>query len=118
MALSKKQIGILDRLIDYLPALRKGQIGNLDGGDIKLGTILNTQIMVLTSSAGAGGAATEAMTVAGLLATDVILGVSQSVKGANSLPLLGFNTQTAGHLTGVWSADPGAGAVIKVSVKR
>lgn len=75
-------------------------------------------ILSFTSSPGAGGAATEAMTVTGLLATDTILAVSQSVQGANSLPLIGYNTLANNSLTGVWSADPGAGSVIVVSVKR
>jgi len=75
-------------------------------------------ISVFTSSAGAGGAATEVMTLTGILSTDTILAVSQSVDGANSLPLLGFNTLANDALTGVWSADPGAGAVIVVSVLR
>lgn len=76
------------------------------------------QLSVISSDAGAGGAATEAMTVTGLLATDTVLAVTQRVDGANSLPLLGWNTQAADALTGVWSADPGAGAIIDVTIKR
>lgn len=75
-------------------------------------------ILSLDSNAGAGGAATEAMSVPGLLTTDQILGVSQVTPGANNLPLIGFNTQIADGLTGVWTLDPGAGAVIRVSVYR
>lgn len=74
--------------------------------------------LVYTSSASAGGAATEVMVLTGILATDTILSVSQSVPGANNLPLLGFNTLGNDALTAVWSADPGANAVIKVHVKR
>ena len=75
-------------------------------------------IKVFTSSASAGGGATEAMVLTGLLSTDTILAVSQSVPGANSLPLLGYNTLANDALTAVWSADPGANAVIKVVVMR
>lgn len=75
-------------------------------------------LMVFQSTAGAGGAATEAMTVTGLLATDKILAVTQKTKGANNLPLLGFTTQAANALTAVWSANPGAGSVILVTVFR
>lgn len=85
--------------------------GNVNG-------VVAAHIFKFTSAAGAGGAATEVMTVTGLLSTDTILAVSQSVKGANSLPLLGFNTQANNALTGVWSADPAAGSVIIVSVLR
>lgn len=82
----------------------------------RLGDQLNIQ--VYTSSAGAGGAATEAMTLTGLAAADTILAVTQKTKGANNLPLLGWSTQAANALTGVWSADPGAGAVIQVLVLK
>lgn len=77
-----------------------------------------SNLLALSSSASAGGAATEALVVPGLLASDTILSVSQKVMGANSLPLLGFNTQANNALTVVYSADPGAGAVILVAVKR
>jgi len=76
------------------------------------------QVLQFTSAAGAGGAATEAMTLTGLKATDTIIAVSQKTNNANDLPLLGWTTQAADALTGVWSADPGAGAVIQVAVLR
>jgi hypothetical protein len=82
----------------------------------RLGDLLNIQ--VYTSSAGAGGGATEAMVLTGLAAADTILAVTQKTKGANSLPLLGYGTQAANALTGTWSADPGAGAVIVVTVLK
>jgi hypothetical protein len=81
-----------------------------------LGDLLNIQ--VYTSSAGAGGAATEAMVLTGLAAADTILAVHQKTKGANNLPLLGWSTQAANALTGIWSADPGASAVIVVVVLK
>ena len=84
--------------------------------EVSLGDLLNIQ--VYTSSAGAGGAATEAMTLTGLAAADTILAVHQKTKGANNLPLLGWSTQAANALTAVYSADPGAGAVIVVVVLK
>lgn len=75
-------------------------------------------LKAFTSAAGVGGAATEAMTLTGLAAADEILAVTQKTKGANSLPLLGWSTQAANALTGIWSADPGAGAVIEVLVRK
>jgi hypothetical protein len=95
------------------------KLNNLKGKlekDVALGDLLNIQ--VYTSSAGAGGAATEALTVTGLAANDTILAVTQSTKGANSLPLLGWSTQAANALTGIWSANPGAGSVIQVLVLK
>lgn len=77
-----------------------------------------SKLVVYTSTAGAGGAATAAMVLTGLGVSDTILAVHQSTKGANSLPLLGWSTQANNALTAIWSADPGAGSVIKVFVKK
>lgn len=97
--------------------------GHKRGSDKHLAQILNEKVdyanlMVFTSAAGAGGAATAAMTVTGLKTTDVILSVVQKTPGANSLPLLGWSTVAANSVTAIWSADPGAGSVIVVTVKR
>ncbi len=40
LALSPKQISILNRLKYYIPALKRGKISDADGGDINLGDIL------------------------------------------------------------------------------
>lgn len=70
------------------------------------------------SSVGAGGAATEALTFEGLKGEDQILAVIQRTPGANNLPLLGWSTQIDGGLTGIWSADPGAGAELDVVFRK
>jgi len=75
-------------------------------------------LVAITCAAAAGGGATEALTCTGLLTTDVILSVSQKTKGANNLALLGWSTQAANAITGIWAADPGAGAVVLIAVKR
>ncbi len=74
--------------------------------------------LAFNSAATAGSNATETVVVTGVLATDTLLSVSQSVPGANNLPLIGFNTLANNAITLVYSADPGAGAVVVVSVKR
>lgn len=76
------------------------------------------KILVFASSAGSGGAATEALVVTGLLATDTVISVTQDTPGGNSLPLIGWSTQADNNITGIWSADPGAGSVVSVAVKR
>lgn len=81
-----------------------------------LGDALNIQ--KYSAVASAGGAATEALTVVGLGASDVVLAVTQKTPGANDLPLLGWSTQVTDGLTGIWSADPGAGAVVEVLVLK
>lgn len=75
-------------------------------------------MIALISSTSIGGAATEALTVTGLLASDTILSVTQQTSGAAVLPLLGWSNQINNSLTGIWSADPGAGAILIVTVKR
>lgn len=90
----------------------------LQGFNKLAGNTQNKAILSYLSNASAGGSASEVFVVTGLLATDTILSVSQSVKGANSLPLLGYNTPATNALTGVYSADPGASARIVVTVLR
>jgi hypothetical protein len=76
------------------------------------------KILVFTSSATVGGAAAEALTVTGLLATDTIIAVTQSMVGASNLPLLYWSAQANNSLTGHWVGDPSIGATLLVAVKR
>ena len=70
------------------------------------------------SAASAGGAASEALTVTGLLTTDTILAVSQKTKGANGTAIINFGTLIADGLTVEYTADPGAGSIVTVLVKQ
>jgi len=79
---------------------------------------VDNRVRVFTSTPTVGGAALEAVTVTGLLATDTILSVSQMTGGAGVLPILGFTTHSNNLLTCYWSADPGPGAVVIVGVLR
>ncbi len=75
-------------------------------------------LVVIAGTVG-GGAATGTATVTGLVAaTDTVLAVTQDAKGANSLPLLGYNTPANNALNYVYSADPGANGTLKVLVSR
>jgi len=65
-----------------------------------------------------GGAATETLVVTGLAATDTILSVSQRVPGANPAAFLGWANQAADALDVTWPGDPGAGAIIRVAVRK
>jgi hypothetical protein len=105
--------------LQAIQAKARAYLGFQDGG-LACRNVQSGGLKSITSSAGAGGAATEAMVVTGLglAAADTIIGVTQKTKGANNLPLLGYTTQAANALTCVWSADPGAGAVVQVSVLR
>lgn len=76
------------------------------------------KIAAVTCNAGAGGGATAVLTCTGLVTTDTVLAVSQKTPGANSLPLLGWSTLASNAITAIWSADPGAGAVVMVLVKH
>jgi len=75
-------------------------------------------ILVFASTATVGGAASEAVTVTGLLSGDTILSVSQKTPGGAALPLLGWSTQITAGITVIYSADMGPGAVVLVAVKR
>lgn len=74
--------------------------------------------ITFTSAASVGGTASEALVVTGLLSTDTIEAVTQKTPGANSLPMLGYSTLANNALTILWSADPGAGAIVIVTIKR
>jgi hypothetical protein len=77
----------------------------------------------LDSNASAGGAATETMTVTGLLTTDTIRAVSQFVKGANGTATIAYGNASgavtvANQLPVEWTANPGAGAKVRVAIQR
>ncbi len=75
--------------------------------------------LVVLAGTVAGGAATGTATVTGLVAaTDTVLAVTQDAKGANSLPLLGYNTPANNAINYVYSADPGGSGTLKVLVSR
>jgi hypothetical protein len=65
-----------------------------------------------------GGAATEALTCTGLATTDTILAVTQRVQGANAVAVSGYASLVANGLTVRWTANPGAGAVVRVTVQK
>lgn len=91
---------------------------NAESGSFNQGLNPKNRFKVLTSAAGAAGSATPTLTLTGLKATDTIVSVQQKTKGANNLPLLGWTTQADNALTCVYSADPGAGCVVVVTVLR
>ncbi len=76
------------------------------------------QFKTFTSAATAGGGATEAVVVTGLATTDIVVSVTQKTAGIDSLPLLGWSTLASNAITGIWSADPKAGAILQVNVLR
>lgn len=80
--------------------------------------VAQPQILVFTSSTSVSGAAAEAVTFPGLLATDLIVAVTQVTPGASNLPLLGYSAQANNTLTLHWVADPSTGYVAIVTVKR
>lgn len=65
-----------------------------------------------------GGAASAPLTCTGLATTDSILAVTQKVPGANNTAVTGFSTLIANGLKINWTADPGAGSVIRVEVQH
>lgn len=82
------------------------------------GNITSSPILAFSSNASVGGAASEALTVTGLLASDTILAVSQQTAGANNTAITSFSGLVNNGLTVGWTADPGAGAVVLVTIQR
>ncbi len=78
------------------------------------------KVLALTSAVYAGGSATPTLAVTGLLTTDTILGATQIVKNANSLPLIGANGTcgTNDQYPVVYSADPGGSGTVRVMISR
>ncbi len=77
-------------------------------------------VKALDSSASAGGAATETLTVTGLLTTDTILGATIVEDGANSVYIREAAKTCAvnGQYVMTFSGDPGAGLELRVLVLR
>jgi len=81
-------------------------------------------VTALLSAASAGGGATEAYVVSGLLTSDTILAVTQAVDGAGgAVGILSYgnasgNAAADDALSVVYDADPGANAKVKVAVLR
>lgn len=84
--------------------------------DSALGDVAN--VRVYESSASAGGAASEQLTVTGLASDDQVLSVYQSVAGANSLALVAVSAIGTDTADAEWTADPGAGAKVSVVVRK
>jgi len=84
----------------------------------KLQNQLNNKAVVVECAAGSGGAASEALTCTGLATTDTILAVTQRVAGSNNVAIIGYSTLITNGLTVTYTANPGAGSVIRVLVKH
>lgn len=82
--------------------------------------VFRTSSVVYYEATSAGGAATETMTFTGLGATDDILSVCQRVDGGAvaATSLIGWANQAANALDVTWTLDPGAGAVIRIAVRK
>lgn len=72
----------------------------------------------LDSEESSGGSTSENLDVSGLLSSDTVLAVTQKTKGTNTVALVAYDDPTDGHIVARWTADPGAGAVIRVLVER
>lgn len=97
--------------------------GQRDGGDDTLAETLNKiagkgNIDSIDSDPSAGGAASESLTFTGLKSDDEILAVSQVTKGSLGTAPIAISNQVAGGLDVEWTGDPGAGAVIRLLIRR
>lgn len=83
-------------------------------------TATDPKVLALTSAVYAGGSATPTLAVTGLLTTDTILGATQIVKNANSLPLIAAaaTCAVADQYIVAYSADPGGTGTVRVVFSR
>lgn len=99
-------------------ATTSAEIAFVHGVTSAIQTQLNAKqatISSVLSSASLGGAGSESLIVAGLLTTSTIIAVTQSIPGTNSTAMIGYTNSLNGHLTVLWTADPGTGAKVVVS---
>ena len=75
----------------------------------------------LSSSASAGGSASETLDVSGLKKTDEVQSFSQTTLGGGigqTLLLAKPDPTADGKLDCTWDADPGVGSIVKVIITR
>jgi hypothetical protein len=78
------------------------------------GSVFSATPSVVDSTPTVGGAAAESVAVAGLHTTSTIWAVTQRTMGGAALPLEGWTNTLDGHLTVIYSADMGVGAIVRV----
>ena len=76
------------------------------------------KLIAYDSAASLGGGVSETVTVTGLGVSDTILAVSQKTAGANGTAPIAFGSPALNSLSVTWTANPGAGAVLRVYVKK
>lgn len=110
-----------DHISNPLVANQKlaASVNALSNSDASLLLAVNEAVRVYTSAESTVGISeTEALSVPGVLATDEVIAVSQKAVGSANLPLLGWSDLVDDGITGIWSANPGAGATVLVAVRR
>lgn len=110
-ALAAKALTILNQIVDNAAALVAVKSPEL---------LVKNIVTTLDSAASAGGSATETLTVTGLLTTDKILGATIVEDGANPAYIqeAAKTCATNGQYVVTFSADPGAGAEVRVLIQR
>jgi len=114
--------------------MKKLPVGHFDGGanttrggkrtlagptlEDKINEVATAANFVKLTGTVAAGSATPSAVVTGLKSTDDVWAVSQKTKGVSNLHYLSYDTPVTNALPLVYAADPGAGGVIVVIVKR
>lgn len=76
------------------------------------------KLVTIDSAASVGGGVTEALTFTGMLATDTVLALTGMTAGANAAAVNAFGAPGVDSLSVTFTADPGAGAVVRALVLR
>lgn len=106
-----------NEFIDTL-APKSSEQGLLIKQDELVSKLNSNEMVTLDSDASAGGSATESLTVSGLLSSDEIVAFHQKTKGGLGTAPIAWSNQADDSLDVEWTGDPGAGAVIRLLVRR
>ena len=102
----------------FVPAIALVKMDTTSNLPVPFVPLDSAKVAAIDCTASAGGAASEALTCTGLIATDTIFAVSQKTAGANGTAIVSYTGLGTNALTVAWTADPGAGSIIKVLVKH
>lgn len=115
-SLASNALGIIQRLQSNVNDLKMPQAESLT--TYTQTSTAAVTVVELLSAAITGGSASVTATVVGLMSTDTIISVDQEVANANSLDVIAFGSPGTGTLPLTYSADPGSGGKVLVSVSR
>lgn len=109
--------GVLPKLVDDALEVLAAELPSSVVSSLN-GKLDAAKLVTIDSAASAGGSASETLTFTGLAVGDTILALTPKTVGANAAALRAFGTVAANQLPVTFTADPGAGAVVRALVLK